>query len=109
MASDGEAPDSMPQAAPPGTLAADLDIPARVAVFADAYGMTGRQRSALMPLAIRMVHRFHVSALAAVAADPVFRRMWDWDEGVADRMPRAQAWLAGAARDIAERLAVTAR
>lgn len=80
----------------------DLDIPARVAVFADAHGMTGRQRRDLLPLATWMVHRFHVSARTAAAADRVFRRMWEEDG--ADRMPRAERWLAPAAPGIAGRL-----
>jgi aminoglycoside phosphotransferase (APT) family kinase protein len=70
---------------------ADLDIPHRVTVFADAYGLTGRQRTELVPLATRMIQRFHRTARAAADADPVFRRLWD--EGVKDRMPRAESWI----------------
>ncbi|WUH99158.1 aminoglycoside phosphotransferase family protein [Spirillospora sp. NBC_00431] len=78
------------------------DIPHRVAVFADAYGMTGRQRRDLVPLARRMVHRFHLATRAAAEADPVFRRFWR--QGVKDRMPRAEAWLALEGPAIAARL-----
>jgi hypothetical protein len=81
---------------------ASLDIPRRVAVFADAYGMSDRQRRSLVPQATRMVHRFHVSARGAAAIDPVFRRMWD--QGVKDRMPRAEAWLGQEAFAISDRL-----
>ena len=81
---------------------AGADIPHRVAVFADAYGMTGGQRQALMPLAERMVHRFHLVARAAAEVDPVFRRLWE--EGVKDRLPRARAWLAHEGPAIAARL-----
>ncbi|GAA4073306.1 hypothetical protein GCM10022214_32140 [Actinomadura miaoliensis] len=77
----------------------DADIPHRIAVFADAYGMTPRQREDLMPLARRMLHRFHRTARAAAQADPVFRRFWD--EGVKDRLPRAEAWLVQQAPAIA--------
>ncbi|QVQ52734.1 aminoglycoside phosphotransferase family protein [Spiractinospora alimapuensis] len=69
----------------------DLDAVERVAVFADAYGMTGDQRSRLIPLVRRMVARFHRTARAAAEVDPVFRRLWD--EGVNVRMPRAEAWV----------------
>ena len=76
----------------------DADVPARVALFADAYGMTGTQRAALMPLAIGMIHNFHLSARAAADADPVFRRFWD--QGVSERMPRAEAWIEANARSV---------
>jgi aminoglycoside phosphotransferase (APT) family kinase protein len=80
----------------------DLDIPHRVAVFADAYAMTGQQRHDLMPLARRMVHRFHLTSRAAAEIDPVFQRFWE--EGVKDRMPRAETWLAHTAPAITTRL-----
>ncbi|MGZ4632451.1 MAG: phosphotransferase enzyme family protein [Actinomycetes bacterium] len=71
---------------------ADADIAARVKLFADAYGMTAAQRSTVVPVALRGARNAHVTMRAAAAADPVFRR-W-WDDGVKDRMPRAEAWLA---------------
>jgi Tfp pilus assembly protein PilV len=77
-----------------------------VAIFADAYGMTAQQRKELVPLATRMVHRFHLTARAAADVAPVFRRFWE--QGVKDRMPRAQAWLAHADPAIAARLTATA-
>lgn len=76
----------------------DADIAERVAVFADAYGMTRQQRSDLMPLAIKRVHNSHLTARAAAQVDPVFRRFWD--NGVKDRMPRAEAWTRRVADDI---------
>jgi aminoglycoside phosphotransferase (APT) family kinase protein len=79
-----------------------LDAARRVAVFADAYGMTARQRAILMPLAIRMVHRFQLTTRAAADVDPVFRRLWE--EGGKDRLPRAEAWLARTAPAITARL-----
>ncbi|MCW2941624.1 MAG: hypothetical protein JWN00_4609 [Actinomycetia bacterium] len=69
----------------------DADIPHRVAAFADAYGMTDQQRHDLVPLAIRMIQRFHLTMRAAADVDPVFQGFWD--NGVKDRMPRAEAWL----------------
>jgi hypothetical protein len=38
-----------------------------------------------------MIRRFHSTSRAAAETDPVFRRMRD--EGVKDRMPRAEAWI----------------
>lgn len=69
----------------------DLDIPHRVAVFADAYGMTSEQRRGVVPAATTMIGRFHVNMRAAAERDPVFRRFWD--EGAKDRLPRAEAWI----------------
>jgi len=80
----------------------DLDAAHRVAVFADAYGATDRQRANLVPLAERMIHGFHQGARAAADRDPVFARMWE--EGVKDRMPRAEAWIAREGAAIADRL-----
>jgi Ser/Thr protein kinase RdoA (MazF antagonist) len=68
----------------------DADIPARVAAFANAYGLTEQQRVELVPFAVQRAHDTHASARAAAQADPVFRRFWD--EGVKNRMPRAEAW-----------------
>jgi hypothetical protein len=70
---------------------ANLDIPRRVAVFADSYGMTAAQRRALVPAATRMIHRFHVNMRAAAEIDPVFKRLWD--EDAKDRLPRAETWI----------------
>lgn len=80
----------------------DLDIPHRAAVFADAYGMTARQRQDLVPLLIRMAHRYHLSARAAADADPVFKGFWE--QGAKNELPRAEAWLQRAAPAIAEHL-----
>jgi hypothetical protein len=38
------------------------------------------------------IPRFHLTSRGAAEADPVFRRFWQ--QGVKDRMPRAEAWLA---------------
>jgi hypothetical protein len=81
---------------------AGLDAARRVAVFADAYGMTARQRAALVPVAHRMIRRFHATARAAAAVDPVFRGFWEG--GVKDRLPRARAWLEHEGPVIAARL-----
>ncbi len=69
----------------------DVDVASRVARFADAYGMDADQRAGLMPLARDMLRNFHLSAREAAKVSPVFARFWD--EGVAAKMPRAEAWL----------------
>ena len=53
---------------------ADADIPHRVAVFADAYGMTARYRAELAPFAVGMAHRYHEDSRASAELDPVFRK-----------------------------------
>jgi Phosphotransferase enzyme family len=49
---------------------ANADIPHRVAVFADAYGMTAQQRTELMPLAVDMVRRYHEESRASAEMAP---------------------------------------
>jgi aminoglycoside phosphotransferase (APT) family kinase protein len=71
------------------------DIPHRVAVFADAYGMTAQQRVELAPFAVEMARRYHEDSRASAELDPVWRRLWE--EGARDRLPRAEAWLGAAA------------
>ena len=69
----------------------DADIPHRIAVFADAYGMTARQRAGLTPMAVDMVRRYHEESRASAKLDPV--------------LPRAEAWVREMAPAIAARLA----
>jgi hypothetical protein len=81
---------------------ADADIPHRVAVFADAYGMSARYRAELAPFAVGMAGRFHEDARASAELDPVFRKLWE--DGARDELPRAEAWLREAAPAITARL-----
>jgi Ser/Thr protein kinase RdoA (MazF antagonist) len=81
---------------------ADADIPHRVAVFADAYGMTARQRADLVPCAVDMARRYHEGSRISAELDPVFRKLWE--DGAKDKLPRAEAWLRKAAPAIAARL-----
>jgi Ser/Thr protein kinase RdoA (MazF antagonist) len=74
---------------PPSLAGADAGH--RVRVFADAYGMTHEQRAQVLPVALRRTSNTHITMRAAAEVDPVFKR-WR-DDGVKDRMPRAQAWL----------------
>jgi aminoglycoside phosphotransferase (APT) family kinase protein len=96
-----------PRDRPP--LLADADIPDRVAVFADAYGMTARQRAELVPVAVDMVRRYHEGSRASAELDPVWRRAWEEGGGLAgtpakDYLPRAEAWMREIAPAIAARL-----
>jgi hypothetical protein len=68
------------------------DIPGRVRLFVDSYGMTTEQRALVAPIAVVGARNAHRTTRHAASVDPVFRR-W-WDEGVAQRMPRAEAWIA---------------
>ncbi len=78
------------------------DIPHRVAVFADACGMTARQRAELAPFAVDMARRYHEDSRASAELDPVFRKLWA--DGAKDELPRAEAWLREAAPAITARL-----
>ena len=81
---------------------ADADIPHRVAVFADAYGMTARHRAELAPFAVDMARRYHEDSRASAELDPVFRKLWE--DGAKDALPRAEAWLRETAPVITARL-----
>ncbi len=81
---------------------ADADIPHRVAVFADAYGMSARQRAELAPFAVEVARRYHEDSRASAELDPVFRKLWE--DGARVYLPRAEAWLREAAPAIATRL-----
>jgi hypothetical protein len=94
------APFRAPRDRPPAF--ADLDIPHRVAVFADAYGMTGGLRAGLAPLAVDVAHRYHEDSRRSAELDPVFRELWE--AGARDELPRAEAWLRDAAPAITARI-----
>ncbi len=81
---------------------ADADIPHRVAVFADAYGMTARHRAELAPFAVDMARRYHEGSRASAELDPVFRKLWE--DGAKVYLPRAEAWVREAAPAITARL-----
>ena len=81
---------------------ADADIPHRVAVFADAYGMTARNRAELAPFAVDLARRYHEGSRASAELDPVFRKLWE--DGAKDVLPRAEAWLRESAPAITARL-----
>jgi hypothetical protein len=80
----------------------DADIPHRVAVFADAYGMTARHRADLAPFVVDLARRYHENSRISAELDPVFAKLWE--DGAKDELPRAQAWLRQAAPAIAAAL-----
>ena len=97
-----------PRDRPP--VLADADIPHRVAVFADAYGMTAQQRAGLAPLAVDIVRRYHEDSRISAKLDPVWRRAWEECGGLVGTpgkiyLPRAEAWLREMAPAITARLA----
>ena len=81
---------------------AAADIPSRIAVFADAYGMTAWQRERLAPFAVDMARRYHEDSRVSAGLDPVYRRLWE--DGAKDELPRAEAWLRQEAPAITARL-----
>ena len=70
----------------------DADVPARVRILADAYGMTPEQRALVVPTALQRAANSLPAMRAAAEADPVFRS-W-WDGGLEGKLLRAQEWLA---------------
>jgi Ser/Thr protein kinase RdoA (MazF antagonist) len=81
---------------------ADADIPHRIAVFADAYGMTARQRAKPAPLAVDIAHRYREGSRASARLDPVLGRQWE--AGGEDVLAHAEAWVRAMAPAIAARL-----
>lgn len=80
----------------------DADIPHRIAVFADAYGMTAEQRAELTPVAVDMVRRYQEDSRASAKLDPVFGK--HWEESGKDVLARAEASLREMAPAITARL-----
>jgi hypothetical protein len=80
----------------------DLDIPRRIALFADTYGMTAQQRADLAPFAVDVAHRYHEDARDSAELDPVFRKLWE--NGAKHELPRAEAWLRAEAAAITAHL-----
>jgi aminoglycoside phosphotransferase (APT) family kinase protein len=80
----------------------NADIPRRVALFADAYGMTAQHRAEFAPLAVEVAQRYHENSRRSAELDPVFRKLWE--DGAKDELPRSEAWLRAAAPAITARL-----
>jgi Ser/Thr protein kinase RdoA (MazF antagonist) len=72
---------------------AHMDIPSRLRLFVDAYGLTTDERVRLLDLAPRVFRRtWHRMRANARHLGGGWARMWD--EGVGDRILRRQEWLA---------------
>jgi hypothetical protein len=80
----------------------NADVPARVRIFADAYGLTSEQRALVVPTAVQRAANSVPAMRAAADADPVFRR-W-WVGGLEQKLLRAQEWWLTAADPIARAL-----
>ncbi|HET9972793.1 MAG TPA: phosphotransferase [Streptosporangiaceae bacterium] len=81
---------------------AGVDMAHRVAVFADAYGMTAEQRAEFGPFAVDLARRYHEDSRVSAELDPVYRKLWE--NGAKDVLPRAEAWLRENAPAITARL-----
>lgn len=81
---------------------ANADIPHRIAVFADAYGLTARQRAELTPLVVGLARRYYEDSRASAELDPVLRK--HWEGGGRDVLRRAEAWMRQIAPAIAAHL-----
>ncbi len=81
---------------------ADADMVHRVAVFADAYGMTAEQRAEFGPFAVDLARRYHEDSRDSAELDPVYRKLWE--DGAKDVLPRAETWLRENAPAITARL-----
>jgi Phosphotransferase enzyme family len=88
-----------PRDRPPALAGAD--IPRRVAVFADAYGMTAQQRADLAPLAVDIAHRYHEDSRASAGLNPVWHQAWKENKHT---LSRAEAWVREMAPAIAAHL-----
>ena len=64
--------------------------------------MTAEMRCRVMPVALQRVRNNQLTMAAAAAVDPVFLR-W-WDEGLKDKLPRTERWLAAESERITARL-----
>lgn len=85
-----------------GPALANVDVSHRVRIFADAYEMDAVQRSQIVDVALRRQRNSAITMKAAAETDPVFRR-W-WDEGMKDKLPRAESWLNANAAPLREAL-----
>lgn len=71
---------------------ADVDVPDRIAVFCDAYGLSRAERARLVPVAVRWMRRSRLTiGERAVRRGGAWARMLD--AGVGERLMRSAAWL----------------
>jgi hypothetical protein len=73
-------------------LMQDVDVPRRCRLLADAYGMSGTDRSRLVEVAITRTRRsWHLMKQRAETDGGGWLRMWN--DGVGDVIKRREAWL----------------
>jgi hypothetical protein len=73
-------------------LLRDVDVPRRCRILADAYGLSGTDRSRMMEVAMLRTRRsWYLMKQRAETLGGGWQRMWD--EGVGDVIKRREAWL----------------
>jgi hypothetical protein len=69
-----------------------LDVPRRVRILADSYGLSGTDRERIMEVAVLFTRRaWYLMKQRAQSQGGGWQRMWD--EGVGDVIKRREAWL----------------
>jgi hypothetical protein len=69
-----------------------VDVPRRVRLLADSYGLSGTDRERIMEVATARTRRsWHLMKLRAQTMGGGWQRMWD--EGAGDTIKRREAWL----------------
>ena len=82
---------------------AGLDVPARIAVFCEAYGLSYAERARLVPVAVRWIRRSRTTITErAERGGEAWARMLD--AGVGERLVRAADWLERCRPEIEARL-----
>jgi hypothetical protein len=70
-----------------------LDVPRRVRILADSYGLSGTDRERILEVAVLRTRRsWHLMKLRAQTLGGGWQRMWN--AGVGDVIKRREAWLA---------------
>ena len=82
---------------------AEADIPGRIAVFCEAYGLSRAERARLVPVAVRWLRRSRTTiGERAQRYGGAWTRMLE--AGVGERLLRSAAWLEGCRPEIEARL-----
>lgn len=82
---------------------ADVDVPGRIAVFCQAYGLSYAERARLVPVAVRWMRRSRSTITArAQRHGGAWTRMLE--AGVGERLLRSATWLEACRPEIDERL-----
>ena len=82
---------------------ADADVPGRIAVFCQAYGLSHAERARLVPVAVRWMRRSRTTITTrAQRHGGAWARMLE--AGVGERLLRSAAWMEACRPEIDERL-----